>query len=65
MLVLTRKVGEKIIVGGNITITVTQIDGSRMSLGIDAPEDVPILRAELLPPDDTAKQGTESPQPTL
>ena len=47
MLVLTRKPGEKIHIGTGITITVVEVRGNKIRLGIDAPEDVPIFRAEL------------------
>ena len=47
MLVLTRKPGEKIHIGSGITITVVGVQGNKIRLGIDAPEDVPIFRAEL------------------
>jgi carbon storage regulator len=49
MLVLSRKLGEKIIIGENITITVVDIDRGKIRLGIEAPRDVPIFRQELLP----------------
>jgi carbon storage regulator len=48
MLVLSRKVGEKIFVGENIYITVVEVQGNRVRIGIEAPKDVPIYRAELL-----------------
>ena len=47
MLVLTRKPGEKILVGSNITITILEVNGPKMRIGIDAPDDIAILRAEL------------------
>ena len=47
MLVLSRKPGEQIYVGNNITITVVEIKGNRVRIGIDAPGDVSVLRAEL------------------
>ena len=47
MLVLSRKLGEVIHVGPDITITVVDIDRGKISLGIEAPRDVPIWRAEL------------------
>ena len=47
MLVLTRKPGEKICVGDNITVTVVEVTGNRIRLGIEAPEDVRVLRSEL------------------
>jgi carbon storage regulator len=47
MLVLSRKPGEKLYIGNNITVTVVEVKGSRVRLGIEAPGDVQILRAEL------------------
>src|SRR5262249_20857499 len=49
MLVLSRKLGEKIYIGDNICITVVDIDRGNIRLGIEAPRDVPIYRQELLP----------------
>ena len=50
MLVLSRKVGDKLIIDGNITVEVVKIQGNRISLGIVAPSDVNILRGELNQP---------------
>jgi carbon storage regulator len=47
MLVLTRKPGEKIVIGGNITLIVCELEGNKVRLAIDAPRDVRILRGEL------------------
>jgi carbon storage regulator len=47
MLVLTRRPGEKVIIRNNITITVLEVTGNKIRVGIDAPEQVRILRAEL------------------
>ena len=49
MLVLSRKLGEKIYINENICITVVDIDRGKIRLGIEAPRDVPIFRQELLP----------------
>jgi carbon storage regulator len=49
MLVLSRKLGEKIYIGDNICITVVDIDRGKIRLGIEAPRDVPIFRQELMP----------------
>lgn len=49
MLVLSRKLGEKILIGENISITIVDIDRGKIRLGIEAPRDVPIYRQELLP----------------
>lgn len=47
MLVLSRKEGEKIMIGDKIEIVVLKIIGKRVQLGITAPPDVQILRQEL------------------
>ena len=47
MLVLNRKLGERVVIGDGITITVVEVRRDRVRLGIDAPEQVRILRAEL------------------
>lgn len=44
MLVLTRKVDERIFLGDGITITVVRIAGDKVRLGIDAPPDVQVVR---------------------
>lgn len=48
MLVLSRKLGEKVVIDGGITITVVEVNGGRMKMGIDAPANVGILRGELV-----------------
>ena len=50
MLVLSRKVGDRLVIDGNITVEVVKIQGNRISLGIVAPSDVKILRGELIQP---------------
>jgi carbon storage regulator len=48
MLVLSRKIGERIIVGSEIEITVMDVHGKRVKLGVAAPSDVRIQRIERL-----------------
>ena len=48
MLVLTRKVGEEILIGDKITIKVIEVSGNKVKLGIDAPVDMRIYRQEIL-----------------
>ncbi|MGI9515824.1 MAG: carbon storage regulator [Pirellulaceae bacterium] len=48
MLVLSRKKGQSIEIGKGITVTVTQIKGNQVRLGIKAPPEVPIHRNELV-----------------
>jgi carbon storage regulator len=48
MLILARRVGEKIVMDdGKITITVVEVRGNRCRLGIDAPKDVSVHRSEI------------------
>ena len=47
MLVLTRRTGERISIGDNIEIVVRRVTGNRVTLGVEAPRDVRILRSEL------------------
>ena len=48
MLILQRRAGESLVIGGNITVSVVSVDGTRVRLAISAPEDVSILRSELI-----------------
>jgi carbon storage regulator len=48
MLVLTRKVGERIVIADDILVEVLEVVGSRVRIGIKAPSGVTILRQELL-----------------
>lgn len=47
MLVLSRKVNEKIVIDGGIVLTVVKIEGGQVRLGIEAPSHVKILREEI------------------
>lgn len=47
MLVLSRKSGERIKIGDNVWVTVVQMNGRIVRLGIEAPEDLIVLRGEL------------------
>ena len=48
MLVLTRKVGERIVIDDSIIVEVLEVQGNRVRIGIQAPQGVTILRQELL-----------------
>jgi carbon storage regulator len=48
MLVLSRKAGERLVINDNIIVTVVRVRGDRVQIGIEAPPEVPIQRAELL-----------------
>jgi carbon storage regulator len=47
MLILTRRIGETVIIGENIKVTVLRVNGSQVRIGIDAPKDVTVLREEI------------------
>jgi carbon storage regulator len=47
MLVITRKAGEKICLGDDVTIAVLEINGSTVRLGIEAPAEIPVYRHEI------------------
>ena len=49
MLVLTRKPGERVVINGNVTLTVVETRGNCVRLAFDAPQQVPIFREELCP----------------
>jgi len=47
MLMMTRRAGQKIALGDNITIEVVEVAGSTVRLGVDAPRSVPVYREEI------------------
>ncbi|KPA87792.1 MULTISPECIES: carbon storage regulator CsrA [Pseudomonas] len=47
MLILTRKIGESINIGDNITITILGVSGQQVRVGINAPKDVAVHREEI------------------
>ena len=47
MLILTRRTGEKLMLGDNITVTVLGVRGGQVRLGVDAPKDVSVHRKEI------------------
>jgi carbon storage regulator CsrA len=47
MLVITRKIQEKVHIGNSITVTIVRVKGKAVRLGIEAPEDVRVMRSEL------------------
>ena len=47
MLVLSRKLGESVVIDGRIKIKIVRVDGDTVKIGIDAPPDVPVHRQEV------------------
>ncbi len=49
MLVLSRKVGERVMIGDNVVIYIASITQGRVKVGVEAPKDMLVLRGELVP----------------
>jgi carbon storage regulator len=72
MLVLSRKKTESIVINDKIVITVLSVRGDRVSLGIKAPSEIPVLRLEVYesqhgsatPDDDTGTEASEPEDPS-
>lgn len=47
MLVLTRKTGESIVIGNHVRVTVLEMQGRQIRLGIEAPSEIPVHRGEV------------------
>lgn len=59
MLVISRQPGDSLLIGDNIKITVLEVSGDRVKIGIDAPRSVTVLRSEVL---DTMRSNLEADQ---
>ncbi len=47
MLILTRRAGETVMIGNDVTITVLGVKGNQVRIGINAPKDIPVHREEI------------------
>jgi carbon storage regulator len=47
MLILTRRAGEKLMIGENVVVTVIAVNGNQVRVGVDAPKDVAVHREEI------------------
>ena len=59
MLILTRRIGEAVQIGEGISVLILGMQGNQVKIGIEAPEDVAILRQELL----ESRQDDSPPSP--
>lgn len=48
MLILSRRPGERIVIGSQVVVTVLEVIGERVKLGIDAPAEIPVFRSEII-----------------
>lgn len=58
MLILTRRVGESVMIGEEVTITVLRVKGNQVRLGVNAPRTVSVQREEIF--ERIKNEGTES-----
>jgi carbon storage regulator len=57
MLVLSRKPGEQLRIGDNIVVTINRVSGDKVSVGIEAPRNVKVMRGEIPPPEQSDSDG--------
>lgn len=65
MLILTRKVGQSLIIGDNIEVKILSVDGDNISIGLNAPKDISIVRKELIEISDENRKASQINKMTL
>jgi len=61
MLVLSRRIGESVVIGDDVTVTILEVRGDVVRVGIDAPRSVAVHRAELLAELEDSNRAAASP----
>ena len=64
MLILTRRIGETLMVGDDVTITVLGVKGNQVRIGVNAPKDVAVHREEIYERIQSEKAGNDSENET-
>ena len=65
MLVLSRKINESVYIGNHISIRVVRIKGNVVGLGIEAPNNVRIMRSELLQTERELQEAKQKPKQSV
>jgi carbon storage regulator len=65
MLILTRRVGETVVIGDDVTVTVLGVKGNQVRLGVNAPREVAVHREEIFERIQREQANGESQQPKL
>lgn len=63
MLVLSRRVGDSVVIGDDVVVTVLEVRGDVVRIGVDAPRDVAVRRQELLAELAESNRAAASPSP--
>ncbi|HEY1726447.1 MAG TPA: carbon storage regulator CsrA [Steroidobacteraceae bacterium] len=61
MLILTRRIGETVMIGDDVSVTVLRVKGNQVRLGVNAPKSVSVQREEIF--HRIKREGVEAPRP--